>query len=63
MTVSSNFHGISTGKSLYGIMFVIQGEVQGQKVIFNKYKYNTYFYVILNVESICGDSFGDCNDI
>ena len=43
MTVSSNFHGISTGISLYGIMFVIQGGGQGQKVIFNKYKYNTYF--------------------
>ena len=48
MTVIPNFHGISTDKSIYGIMFVIQGDLQGQKVnskvkflkniIFNKYK-------------------------
>ena len=34
MTVIPNFHGISTGKSIYGIMFVIQGDSQGQKVNF-----------------------------
>ena len=48
MTVILNFHGISTEKYLYGIMFVVQGGLQGQKVnfkvifftntIFNKYK-------------------------
>ena len=27
-----NFHGISNGKSIYGIMFVIQGDLHGQKV-------------------------------
>ena len=60
MTVISNFHGISTEKSIYGIMFVIQGDLQGQKVNsklkFSKIlfsiktsssKCNTYFYVIL----------------
>ena len=47
-TVIPNFHGISTGKLIYGIMFEIQGELQSRKgqlqshiskiVIFNKYK-------------------------
>ena len=27
-----HFHGILTGKFIYGIMFVIQGNLQGQKV-------------------------------
>ena len=52
-----NFHGISTWKSIYGIMFVIQGGLQGQKVnskgkflkiLFsinrNSSKCNTYFW-------------------
>ena len=30
MTVTPNFHGTSTEKSIYGIMFVIQGDLQGQ---------------------------------
>ena len=29
--VIPNFHGISTGKSIYGITFVIQGDLQDQK--------------------------------
>ena len=42
------FYGISTGKSIYRIIFVIQGDLQGKKnrfqgqiynnIIFNKYK-------------------------
>ena len=74
MTVIPNFHGISTEKSIYGIMFVMHGDLQDQKVNFkvkktlfsinkNSSKCNTYFYVILNRESICGDSFGDYKDI
>ena len=72
MTVTPNFHGISTGKSIYGIMFVIQGQkinskVKFLKIIFsintNSSKCITYFYVILNRESICGDLFGDAKDI
>ena len=56
MTVILNFHGISTEKYLYGIMFVVQGGLQGQKVNFkviflqilfsintNSSKCNTYF--------------------
>ena len=48
MTVVTNLHEISTGKYIYGIMFVIQGDLQGLKVnskvkffkrlFFNKYK-------------------------
>ena len=34
MTVIPNFYGMSTGKSIYGIMFVIHGDLQGQKVNF-----------------------------
>ena len=58
-------------------MFVIQGDLEGQKVHFNvkflkilfsintnssKFT-NTYFYVILIEESLFGDSFGDSKDI
>ena len=31
---NTSFYGILTGKSLYGIMFVIQNNFQDQKVIF-----------------------------
>ena len=31
MTVIPNFYGISTGRYIYRIMFVIQGDVKGQK--------------------------------
>ena len=34
MAVIPNFYGISTGKFIYSIMFVIQGDFQGQKVNF-----------------------------
>ena len=34
MTVIPNFYGISTKKYIYGIMSVIQGDLQGQKVDF-----------------------------
>ena len=55
-------------------MFVIQGDLQGQKVKVNCFKNNikkntnsskcnACFYVILNRESICGDSFCDSRDI
>ena len=56
MTVIPNFHAISTAKSIYGIMCVIRGDLQGQmvnskvkflKIIFlintNSSKCNTYF--------------------
>ena len=68
MTVIPNFHGISTGRYIYRIMFVIQGDVKGQKdnskvkfikkkklINTHSSKCNTFFYVISNRESICGD--------
>ena len=43
MTVIPNFHGILTEKSIYGIMFVVQGGLQGQKVNFKSFFTNTIF--------------------
>ena len=78
MSIIHNFHAISTGKSIYGIMFVIQGDLQCEKVnskvkfrpiqiLFSintkSSKCDAYFYVILNKESICDDSFNDSMDI
>ena len=58
---------------MYGIMFVIHGDLYGQKVNFIVKFLKMLFlintntskcvYVMLNREFICGDSFGDSKDI
>ena len=76
MTVIPHFHGIPSRKAIYGITFVIQGDLQGQEVCSKVKLLKILFpintdrgseilicYVILNRESICGDSFGDFKDI
>ena len=43
--VIPHFHVILTGKSFHGIMFVIEGDLQGQKVNF-KVKYHSCGYKV-----------------
>ena len=56
MAVIPNFHGISTGKFIYGIMFVIQGDFQGQKVNF-KIKFVKLLFLINENSSKCNVYF------
>ena len=56
MTVIPHFYGISTGKSIYGTMFVIQGDLQGQKVN-SKVKFLKILFLINTNSSKCNTYF------
>ena len=47
-----HFHGILTGRSFYGIMFVIQGDLRDQKVNLKVKCLNIYFYKSLQTSCV-----------
>ena len=68
MTVIPNFHGISTGKSIYGILFVIQGHFQGRISRVKNKKYWNFVSIssltgkcaVQKIKSFCSSALWTC---
>ena len=50
------FHGILYGRSFYGIMFVIEGDLRDQKVNLKVKCLNNYIFVQMSTNIMCNTS-------